>query len=218
MCNIWKKYHEYPNKYKEELTIEEIRVLFSKSILLRQLQAIGIAGGEPFLKRDFVEIVLFLYEINPSLKILIPSNGQKSKLIEERLRCIRHTLVKNDNKGSYIVVGFSLDGIGETHDKIRGAKGSCQRVLESIELIRKIEGIQVKLSFTFTPGNYKEFLSVYELSKQLDVDCGFQFAQVSNHYYDNEEKQFKWNKEQLAEIREILIQTGHLVGRPYSES
>jgi len=210
MCNIWQKYKNYPDKYREELTIEEIREIFKRSNFLKQIQIIGIAGGEPFLKKDFVDIVLFFYELNPFLKMRIPSNGQKPKLIEEKLRLIRHTLGEREIKDCDMVVGFSLDGIGDTHDRIRGAKGSYQRVLEAVELIKKIDGIKVNISFTFTPDNYKDFIAVYDLSKRLDISLSFQFAQVSSNFYDNIEKQFKWNKEQLFEIREFLIRTRFL--------
>jgi MoaA/NifB/PqqE/SkfB family radical SAM enzyme len=221
MCNIWQIYRDNSEKFKEELSVKEIRGKFGESKLLKQFRSILIGGGEPFLKDDFVDIVLFFYELNPSLSIIIASNGQRPDFIKEKLEFITRTLVKRGIKDYKLVVAFSLDGIGDVHDRMRGIKGSYQRVMETVKLVKKVHGVYTGFPFTFTPGNYKEFLSVYELSKQLDVGCSFQFAQVSNHYYDNEEKQFKWNKEQLAEIREILIQTGHLawiIGKPPSES
>jgi MoaA/NifB/PqqE/SkfB family radical SAM enzyme len=206
MCNIWKKYKSNAEKYREELTVEEIRALFGKSDLLRKIEILGLAGGEPFLKKDFVEIALYFYGVNSSLITFIPSNGQRPELIKEKLT----RLVKNGVRNELLFVGFSLDGIEETHDKMRGVEGAFQRVLQSAERVRKIERVNMGLSFTITPENYQEFSAVHDLSKRLEIPFGFQFAQTSSHYYGNAEKKFCWTEDQIAEIREMLLQTGFL--------
>lgn len=210
MCNIWQKYRDDPNKYKKELTIEEIRELFITSNFLKRIRHLLIGGGEPFLKKDFVEIILFFYEINSSLVISIASNGQRPDLIDKDLTAISNNLMKMGINENRLNIGFSIDGIGESHDRIRGINGSYQRVLESVERVKKIKGLNTAIAFTFTPENYREFPAVYDLSKQLDILLRFQFAQTSNHYYGNVENQFYWTVEQLAEIRDILFHTGHL--------
>jgi MoaA/NifB/PqqE/SkfB family radical SAM enzyme len=206
MCNIWQKYKNNSKKFREELTVDEIRALFSKSDMLRKIDILGLAGGEPFLKKDFVEIALFFYKMNSSLITFIPSNGQSPELIKEKLT----ELVKNGVRNELLFVGFSLDGIEETHDKMRGVEGAFRRVLQSADCVRKIERVNLGLSFTFTPENYREFAAVHDLSKRLEIRLGFQFAQTSSHYYGNTEKKFSWTEDQIAEIREMLLQKGYL--------
>src|SRR3990172_5783218 len=95
----------------------------------------------------------------------------------------------------------------ETHERMRGIKGSYKNVLKTVELIRKIEGIYTGFVFTFTPQNYREFKSVLTLSKGMKMAVTFQFAQTSSHYYDNREIHFDWTKEQIDEVRDILKET-----------
>lgn len=207
MCNIWQKYKEDPHKNKEELNVQEIREAFSRSKILKKARIILITGGEPFLKRDFSDIILFFNELNPAASIIIASNGLSPDLISDKLRNVRQSLVKRGNKDTVIGVGVSLDGMEETHDKVRGIKGSFKNALKTVEVIRNIEGIFTGLSFTFTPENFKEFYSVRELAKEMKLGLTFQFAQTSGHYYENKDIHFSWNQKQIDEVRDILKKT-----------
>ena len=207
MCNIWQKYKDDPQKNKEELSVREIRDAFSRSNILKKARIILIGGCEPFLKRDFSDIILFFNELNPAVPILIATNGQHPDLVEDKLRNLSQKLVKQRNKRSVIYVGVSLDGMEETHERMRGIKGSYKNVLKTVELIRKIEGIYTGFVFTFTPQNYREFKSVLTLSNGMKMAVTFQFAQTSGHYYDNREVHFDWTKEQIDEVRNILKET-----------
>ncbi|MCC7202138.1 MAG: radical SAM protein [Nitrospirae bacterium] len=207
MCNIWQKYKEDPHKNKEELNVQEIREAFSRSNILKKARIILITGGEPFLKRDFSDIILFFNELNPTASIIIASNGLSPDLISDKLRNIRQALVKRGNKDVVIGVGVSLDGMEETHDRVRGVKGSFKNALKTVEVIRNIEGIFTGLSFTFTPENFREFYSVRELAKEMKLGLTFQFAQTSGHYYENKDIHFNWNRKQIDEVRDILKKT-----------
>ena len=207
MCNIWQKYKKDPHKNSEELSVREIRDIFEKSEILKKTRIFIIAGGEPFLKNDFSDIVLLFNELNPAASIIVASNGQNSDLIEDKLKNIRQALVKRGNRDAVIGVGVSLDGMEETHDRVRGIKGSYRNALKTVEVIRNIEGMFTGLTFTFTPGNFKEFYSVCGLAKEMKLGLTFQFAQTSSHYYDNKDIHFNWTREQIDEVRDILKKT-----------
>ena len=207
MCNIWQKYKDDPHKNKEELSVQEIRNAFNRSNILKKAGIILIGGGEPFLKRDFSDIILFFKELNPAVPIIIATNGQNPGLIEDKLRSINQGLTKQGNKDSIIYVGVSLDGMEETHERMRGIKGSYLNVLKTVETIRNIEGIYTGFVFTFTPQNYREFKSILALSKEMKLHVTFQFVQTSGHYYDNMETHFDWTQEQIDEVRDILQET-----------
>jgi MoaA/NifB/PqqE/SkfB family radical SAM enzyme len=209
MCNIWKKYKNEPQKGSEELSAEEIRAAFSKSEILKKTRIFIIAGGEPFLKNDFSDIILSFNELNPGAAIIIASNGQNSDLIGDKLRDIRKSLVERGRGDAVIGVGISLDGMEETHDRVRGMKGSFRNAMKAVEVIRGIEGMFTGLTFTFTPGNYKEFYAVSDLAKEMKLGLTFQFGQTSSHYYDNSDMHFSWTREQIEEVRDILKKTRH---------
>ncbi len=204
MCNIWQKYRKDPGRDKEELSAKEIGAAFSSSELLKKVRIFLIGGGEPFLKSDFTDIILILNDINPGAPIIIASNGQNTALIEDKLSSTRQSIVKQGNRHSVLYVGISIDGLEETHDRMRGRKGSFRNALNTIETIRTMDGVQTGFVFTFTPQNYREFPAVLQFAKDMKTSLSFQFAQTSGHYYDNMDTHFDWTREQIDEVRDIL--------------
>jgi len=71
MCNIWRKYQEDPQRSGEELSAQEIGNIFRRSEILKKTRIFIIAGGEPFLKNDFNDIVLLFNELSPAASIIV---------------------------------------------------------------------------------------------------------------------------------------------------
>ena len=59
-CSIWKIYKENPDKYKEELNIDDWKKLFDE--IGNSLGWVEFTGGEPLLKKDVVDIVSYAYK------------------------------------------------------------------------------------------------------------------------------------------------------------
>lgn len=66
----------------------------------------------------------------------------------------------------------SIDGIGDVHDKIRGASGSFDRAVEGIREAKKY--LPVAISFTITKENLDQVGDVIELAKRLEVAISIQ--------------------------------------------
>jgi radical SAM protein with 4Fe4S-binding SPASM domain len=199
-CNIWKKYHKNPKKIKEEMSLDDIKKVFS-SKYLKNLNSISFTGGEPFLRKDFDELVEFFIEKYPKLHIAIPTNAINLKLILLKLEKI---MKSNPER---LEINVSLDGIGKTHDKIRGIKGNYGKAIKLIENVKKkFPEIKIGMGFTIIPENYKELLKVYELSKKKGVGFGFWFGQLSDFFYENVEKvkDLGWDNEKFNEIDEMI--------------
>src|SRR6185369_6610252 len=113
-CNVWKK-------RVDDLTLEEYRAIFDS--LGRSVYWVTFSGGEPFLRPDLIDIIASCYDVcRPSI-INIPTNG----LLPDRIlggvaRLSRHA------RDSRIVVNFSLDGVGERHDELRGVPGNYAKL------------------------------------------------------------------------------------------
>ena len=108
---------------KNELTTKEALALCD------QLAEIGtkmtsLMGGEPLLRKDWQQIGLRILE--NGMETAIVSNGILVKKEIERIK-------KIDPK----VVGISLDGLENTHDTIRGRKGTYRKVFKAAEILRK---------------------------------------------------------------------------------
>src|SRR5262245_57799479 len=66
-CNIWKM------QPRDELRLDEIRTFFRKS---RRFLWVDLTGGEPWLRKDFVDICEAVTSNSPRLVLLhFPTNG-----------------------------------------------------------------------------------------------------------------------------------------------
>jgi len=100
-----------------------------------KLYFLNISGGEPFLRKDLVEIVrLAKRYLSPNI-IHIPSNGLAVDLIERQVKEILEVL--SDGKTT-LTVKLSLDGVGERHDEIRGVRGNFARAIETYKRLGRL--------------------------------------------------------------------------------
>ena len=117
MCRIWEKYRQDPSLIKEELSLSQIESLLS-SRYLENLEGISFTGGEPFLRRDFVDLAGLFIQRFPNAFIGIATNGLSPALIVGKTKQI---VERYDAR--LLSLSISLDGIGATHDRMRGVKG-----------------------------------------------------------------------------------------------
>lgn len=114
---------------KGDMTFEELTKLSST---MPEFHDLWISGGDPFLRKDLTKIVQLFYHNNRIRDVRIPTNGlqtaQTNLTAEEILKSCPNLQLEVD---------ISIDGIGETHDKIRGVKGNFDRALATmVELER----------------------------------------------------------------------------------
>jgi MoaA/NifB/PqqE/SkfB family radical SAM enzyme len=114
----------------DELTLDEIsRISESMNRILFLL----IAGGEPFLRNDLTEIVDIYCTNNKVCSIGIPTNGMLTDKIVHSVQYILKCWPRVD-----IGVDVSLDGIGEDHDRIRGAPGLFKKAIQTYRQLEKL--------------------------------------------------------------------------------
>ena len=65
MCSIWELYRKDRSRASAELSLEDIRVIFSSRRFLG-LRSIALTGGEPFLRRDLVDIAGYFLTQHPT--------------------------------------------------------------------------------------------------------------------------------------------------------
>lgn len=199
-CNIWKKSGNSSNEEAEELTLNQIKQVFLNSRYLSGLKTINLDGGETTQRDDFVYICGFFITTYPQAQINITTNALDAQSTIMKLKDINSEYRPRDFN-----IYTSLDGINETHDKMRGIVGAYDKTIQFINELRdQVSSFGIGVTFTITPINYKELFAVYKLAKDLDVDFIPVFAQNSKVYYDNEDKQFNWNEAELKEIGDML--------------
>ncbi|MHB8859011.1 MAG: radical SAM protein [Thermoleophilia bacterium] len=165
MCNIWQ------NGDKEDLDIG----LLDK--LPDSLRYVNISGGEPFLRKDLPELVAAVVKASPQAQIIISTNA----LIPEKR--LRETLAEIRKVSPGIGVAVSIDGIGKTHDRVRGVDGAFDRAVALIDGIKR-DGIEnIRIAFTIFDENVRDYAAVYKLSRRLGVQFTSAVAQGSEHYF-----------------------------------
>lgn len=205
MCSIWQRYKDEPDGLEQELSVSQIRRIFENSKYLRRIKYILIGGGEPFIKKDFVDIFLFFYDVNPSVITGMATNGYSTELIIDKLKEMRSGLNQRHLDKSAINLAVSIDAIGQLHDTMRGVRGIFENAIKTLEKAKAIPNLNLQISFTMTPMNYRDLFDVYELSKKFKVSFSFRFAQKSAVYYGNEDKQFLWTAEQINEANDLFM-------------
>jgi len=169
-CNLWKVYIDNPELKKNELKIDEIEKIFQS---MRHLFFFNISGGEPYLRKDLVEIVdLACKYLSPGV-IHTPTNALAPKLIEKKTIEMLEVMRENRHEVPFTIKP-SFDGIGKKHDEIRGVKGNFEKVLDTVTRLKEIQkdypNLQVNLGTVISNFNTDNIVEISDYAHKLDVD------------------------------------------------
>ncbi|MGY0287267.1 MAG: radical SAM protein [Candidatus Methanodesulfokora washburnensis] len=155
MCNMRCKHCYISAPMNKELDRETALRLIEEMGEIR-IPLVILTGGEPFLRKDLLEIVEKLRE--KDVKVAISTNGT---LINEEIAG------KLADKVEY--VGVSLDSSNEDwHDEFRGVKGAFREALKGIRNLISA-GIPTGLRMTLTRLNVDSVPSYIDLALSLGV-------------------------------------------------
>lgn len=159
-CFYWKNL----NRKTEELELDKIKKIAES--IKKPLDLLVITGGEPFVRDDIKEICDIFYRTNKTKRISIDTNGM---LTDKIIRNVEGIL-ENPKK---LTVFLSLDGMQETHDKMRGVKGAFASMEKTINGLKKLEkkykNLTIMLATTLTKENFGELNKVREYANKTDV-------------------------------------------------
>jgi len=152
MCPFWRREDE------PLLTVrQEVRMM--ESLARAGVSFLGFEGGEPLLRPEVPEI---LEEAHARFHTSMVTNGW---LLKHRFREVRSHL-------DYVFV--SLDGMGETHDRLRGIPRSFDRAVEGIRSVE--HEVPVAISHTVTKENLGHAERLVMLAGELGVRITVQVA------------------------------------------
>lgn len=179
MCNIWEL------KSPHLLTLEQLDALFADPVY-RRVEYVMLAGGEPTLRDDLPELVELIHRRMPRLrKIQIASNVIHTASVRAQYPRIARYCQAHRIRLS---LGVSLDGIGATHDRIRGVRGAFDKVMESVRFMQELQRetpFTMSLDPTVFSMNIDELEQLRALAERLGLPVVFQIAAVSGDYYGN---------------------------------
>ena len=151
-CTASKRDELSPQDFKKVL--DSVAENFgTKAIML------NITGGEPLIRKDLFEITR--YADNLGFKWGLVTNGM----------LITDDVISKMKETHMSTITISLDGMKKTHEEFRHVPGSFDRIISSIEKLKKgnfVEHIQV--TFIATKNNIYELPEVYRLLSMLGID------------------------------------------------
>ncbi len=190
------------NREKNELSLAEIDK-FSKS--LGSLMVLNLSGGEPFLRKDFADIVKVLARNLKPPKLIITSNGS----LTEKIIGDANEILKNLKK-THITFHFSIDDIKAEHDASRGMPGLFEKVTGTIGEIKKLKehygNFNVGVLLTVNPVNQKRVLDVYKYIRDYikpDVISPVLMRLVSREL-DSRDVDIRYYEELIIEIKKDI--------------
>lgn len=166
MCPLanWKNSNandKSPQLLKGELNTEEIKTFVDE---LKELgtKGIMITGGEPFLRKDILEILDFIKQ--RGIYCTVITNG---------------TLIDDSSAKELASIGieaisFSLDGTKDIHNQIRGCGDSFTKIYNTIEAIQSHKNgninPKINLNFTISALNQNKLDEIVDIAKELKIN------------------------------------------------
>lgn len=195
-CNIWRK-----RPTKDPLTPKDIANMLSDP-LFNKVEYVINTGGEAILRKDIKEIILLEHNVLPKAKIQLSTNG----LLPERVIEVVEFAVKHDID---IEVGVSLDGIGESHDLMRGVEGNFEKtdmLLRKLAKLRREHGrdrVDPGIAFLLSDLTVSFLKDVKDYAQRLRMDLLVQWYDETS-YYDNIGKKLSANSNNLIKATQSL--------------
>ena len=154
-----------PKTFAGELSLEEIDKL-TKS-LGKSLLNVNITGGEPFARKDLIDIAK-MYLTNTTIQsIYITTNASlpdRIKKFAEEISAFR--------KDVELTFQISIDDLPDQHDKVRKVKNLFSSCIESYQLLKKMSNnINPVVSITVTHENCD---NIKEIFNYLHIKCGIE--------------------------------------------
>ena len=134
MCYTWVK-----AKWQPQLSLEQLRHIVEDPLIRDYTEIVNLAGGEPTLRTDLVEMVQLLVNGCPHLKTVdIPTNGMQTDRVVDQIERVLATLAITPIE---LAVTVSIDGVGVVHETIRGRPGVFPQVDATVKELRELRSI-----------------------------------------------------------------------------
>lgn len=132
MCQYREYFEQHPaaELAEDELTTEEWKRLVDQT---GRFSLITFTGGEPWVRRDFAEILEYA---SRKRKTHVITNGVL--LDADRVRACVELAPRKLSSPGLIFAGVSIDGTREIHDRIRGRDGAFDAALEAVRRMARL--------------------------------------------------------------------------------
>jgi MoaA/NifB/PqqE/SkfB family radical SAM enzyme len=124
MCEIWKNRADD----REEMSVRDVRKVFEG---IGKLDAVRLSGGEPFIRRDFSDILHAIYDASAPRVVHITTNGILTDRIVGFMENVAHP--------ERIHLKISIDAVGERNSVIRGIPHAYENAVETLDQLTPLK-------------------------------------------------------------------------------
>ena len=137
-----------PNTFKGELSLDEIDILTKN--LGKSLLNVNFTGGEPFARKDILDIAKLYIKNSTIQSIYITTNAS----LPDRVENYAKEITKTDNS---IEQSFqiSIDDLPERHNKVRKIKNLFDKCIDTYRMLKNmhLENINPVVNITVSEEN-----------------------------------------------------------------
>lgn len=183
-CNCRCK-HCTPSLYTgkaNEMSSKKLIERYEESYFL-QNNSVSVAGGEPFVKEDIDEFIVYLDK--KKIPCIISTNGYFTEKIAR--------LIDKLEDCNTVKFSISIDGTGPVHDEIRGIKGIYDRALASAKLLKE-RGFSVQINMVAQKTN----IDVISDLKGMFGEQGIPLNVIPKFKVNGEE--FEFDEDQIRQV------------------
>lgn len=147
-------------KERDELSADEFIKLIAS---IPKFSLITFTGGEPLLKRDALKIINYALETH---RCNVITNGV--------MMTENHIQVFVDKR--LLLLGVSIDGIGQSHDQQRGMKGAYDTVIHNLKQLQEYKNRKrakyplLDIKTVITKENVSTLEEIYQCAQNMDAD------------------------------------------------
>lgn len=178
MCNIWKQEKKY------EITPEDVEKIL-KDPFFKDIQSIGVTGGEPTLREDLPQIFEAIFKALPDIKgASTITNCIEADTVIERIEKVIEVCDKYKKPFSVMV---SLDGVGKVHERVRGTKGNFDSAMKVYNHF-KSRNIEIVTGSTISKVNVWDVDELLDFLKENSIYGRFRIAEFIKRLYNDENR------------------------------
>ena len=153
---------ELNNKSRQMMTLDEIEQI-ARSV--PNLAALSLTGGEPFLRKDYTDIVRCFLRHGNLKSLTSVTNGVDINRIVPRIEPLLHESDIN------VFITVSLDGSETAHNEIRRKPNAFARSIETIRELKKLKArhpqFAVGVNSTYIGTNFDDLMELYDVLEEV---------------------------------------------------
>ena len=161
-CSFCFIYFDNPKTFQGELTLEEIDKLTKN--LGRSLLNVNLTGGEPFARKDLIDIAKLYLKNSTIQSIYVTTNASLPERIEQFAKEI--SLFSPETE---LCFQISIDDFPENHDRVRKIKNLFDSCIEAYKILKNFgPKVNPVVNITVTHENCD---NIKEIFRYLHNDC-----------------------------------------------